>query len=57
MAHSLPGRDKPSILLAEKHWHGAAPSTAMTHISIVEQLDGKTADWMERVSDEQYQIM
>jgi len=42
---SLPG---------EKHWHGAAPTTAMTHISIVEQLDGKTADWMEHVSDEQY---
>ena len=39
----------------EKHWHGAAPTTAMTHTSIVEQLDGKTADWMEQVSDEQYQ--
>ena len=39
----------------EKHWHGAAPTTAMTHISIVEQLDGKAADWMEKVSDEQYQ--
>jgi quercetin dioxygenase-like cupin family protein len=39
----------------EKHWHGAAPITAMTHISIVEQADGKTADWMEHVSDEQYQ--
>jgi len=38
----------------EKHWHGAAPTTAMTHISIVEQLDGKAADWMEHVSDEQY---
>ena len=38
----------------EKHWHGAAPTTAMTHISIVEQLDGKSADWMEHVSDEQY---
>ena len=38
----------------EKHWHGAAPSTTMTHISIVEQLDGKSADWMEHVSDEQY---
>jgi quercetin dioxygenase-like cupin family protein len=37
----------------EKHWHGAASTTAMTHISIVEQLDGKTADWMEKVSDEQ----
>jgi len=39
----------------EKHWHGAAPTTAMTHISIVEQLDGKAADWMEHVSDEEYQ--
>ena len=39
----------------EKHWHGATPTTAMTHISIVEQLDGKSADWMEQVSDEQYQ--
>ena len=38
----------------EKHWHGAAPATAMTHISIVEQEDGKSADWMEHVSDEQY---
>ncbi len=38
----------------EKHWHGAAPTTAMTHLSIVEQLDGKGADWMEKVSDEQY---
>ena len=38
----------------EKHWHGAAPTSAMTHISIVEQADGKSADWMEKVSDEQY---
>jgi quercetin dioxygenase-like cupin family protein len=38
----------------EKHWHGAAPTTAMTHIAIVEKLDGKSADWMEKVSDEQY---
>jgi quercetin dioxygenase-like cupin family protein len=39
----------------EKHWHGATPSTAMTHIAIVEHLDGKSAEWMEKVSDEQYQ--
>ena len=39
----------------EKHWHGATPTTAMTHIAIVERLDGKTAEWMEKVSDEQYQ--
>ena len=38
----------------EKHWHGAAPTTAMTHIAIQEQLDGKVVDWMEQVSDEQY---
>jgi len=40
----------------EKHWHGAAPTTAMTHIAIAETLDGKSADWMEKVSDEQYQV-
>jgi quercetin dioxygenase-like cupin family protein len=39
----------------EKHWHGAAPTTAMTHIAIQEQLDGKAADWLEHVTDEQYQ--
>jgi quercetin dioxygenase-like cupin family protein len=39
---------------AEKHWHGASPATAMTHIAIQERLDGRTADWMEKVSDEQY---
>ena len=38
----------------EKHWHGAAPTTAMTHIAIVEALGGKSADWLEKVSDEQY---
>ena len=37
-----------------KHWHGAAPITAMTHIAIQEQLNGEVADWMEKVSDEQY---
>lgn len=40
----------------EKHWHGAAPTTAMTHLAIQEQLDGKTVDWLEKVSDEQYQV-
>jgi hypothetical protein len=39
----------------EKHWHGATSTTAMTHIAIVEQLDGKTVNWMEKVSDEEYQ--
>ena len=38
----------------EKHWHGASPSTSMTHIAIQETLDGKSVDWMEHVSDEQY---
>ncbi len=38
----------------EKHWHGATATTAMTHIAIQEQRDGRTADWMETVSDEEY---
>jgi quercetin dioxygenase-like cupin family protein len=38
----------------EKHWHGATPTTAMTHIAIQERLDGKAVDWIEHVSDEQY---
>ena len=44
------------IAPGEKHWHGASPTIAMTHIAIHEQLDGKTVDWMEKVSDEQYRI-
>jgi quercetin dioxygenase-like cupin family protein len=39
----------------ERHWHGAAPDTAMQHIAIQEALDGKAADWMEHVSDDDYQ--
>ena len=38
----------------EKHWHGAAPTTAMSHIAIQERLDGKAVDWMEHVTDAQY---
>ena len=38
----------------EKHWHGAAPTTAMTHIAIQEKKDGKVVEWMEHVTDEQY---
>jgi quercetin dioxygenase-like cupin family protein len=38
----------------ERHWHGASPTTAMTHIAIQEQLNGKAVDWMEKVSDAQY---
>ena len=39
----------------EKHWHGAAAETAVTHIAIQETLDGKAVEWLEHVSDEQYQ--
>ena len=38
----------------EKHWHGAAPTTGMTHIAIQEKLNGKVVEWLEHVSDEQY---
>jgi len=38
----------------EKHWHGAAPATSMTHIAIQEKLDGSSVEWMEKVSDQQY---
>jgi quercetin dioxygenase-like cupin family protein len=39
----------------EKHWHGATATTAMTHIAIQERLDGKAVEWMEQVSDREYQ--
>jgi quercetin dioxygenase-like cupin family protein len=42
------------IAPGEKHWHGAAPTTAMTHIAIQETLDGRNVDWLEKVTDEQY---
>ena len=38
----------------EKHWHGAAPTTALTHIAIVERVEGQGAEWLEKVSDEAY---
>ena len=38
----------------QKHWHGASATTALTHIALQEQVDGKTADWLEKVTDEQY---
>ena len=38
----------------EKHWHGAGPTTALTHTAIQEQLDGKAVEWLEHVTDEQY---
>jgi quercetin dioxygenase-like cupin family protein len=40
----------------EKHWHGATPTMAMTHIAIQEHLDGKVVEWMENVTDEEYQV-
>ena len=39
----------------EKHWHGASPTVGMTHIAIQEELNGKVVEWLEQVSDEQYQ--
>jgi quercetin dioxygenase-like cupin family protein len=49
----LPG-DVISCPPGRKHWHGASPTTAMTHIAIQEALDGKVVDWLEKVSDEEY---
>lgn len=46
--------DVVCIAPGEKHWHGATPTTALTHIAIQEALEGQTAEWMEKVSDEQY---
>jgi quercetin dioxygenase-like cupin family protein len=40
----------------EKHWHGAAPTTALTHLAIQEALEGKAVDWLEKVTDEQYRV-
>ena len=47
--------DVVSFAPNEKHWHGATSTTAMTHIAIQEALDGKVVDWMEKVSDAEYQ--
>ena len=46
--------DVVQIPAGVKHWHGATPTTAMTHIAIQEQLNGKAVEWMEKVTDEQY---
>src|SRR5579863_8936932 len=45
------------VLIApnEKHWHGAGPTTAMTHIAIQEKVHGKNGDWLEKVTDDQYE--
>ncbi|HEX9187358.1 MAG TPA: carboxymuconolactone decarboxylase family protein [Vicinamibacteria bacterium] len=42
------------IPAGQKHWHGASPTTGLTHVAIVELLDGRSSDWMEKVTDEQY---
>ena len=47
-------RQKGGDRRGQKHWHGAAPDSAMTHIAIQENLEGKTDDWREQVSNEQY---
>ena len=47
--------DVVSFASGEKHWHGAAPTTAMTHIAVQEALDGKPVDFLEHVTDEQYE--
>ncbi|TAM60503.1 cupin domain-containing protein [bacterium] len=52
-AEIRPG-DVVLIAPGEKHWHGAAPATAMSHIAIQEKLDGKAVDWLEQVSEEEY---
>jgi quercetin dioxygenase-like cupin family protein len=41
----------------EKHWHGATPTTTMTHIAVQEALNGNPVEWMEQISDEQYQAL
>jgi quercetin dioxygenase-like cupin family protein len=41
----------------EKHWHGATPTTAMTHIAVQEKLDGKPVEWMEKVTEEEYRAL
>jgi quercetin dioxygenase-like cupin family protein len=46
--------DVVSIAPNEKHWHGASPTTAMTHIALQESLDGVAVEWLEHVTDEEY---
>ncbi len=48
--------DVVSVAPDEKHWHGASPTTAMTHIAIQESLAGKPVEWLEKVTDEQYRV-
>ncbi len=52
--HEIRPGDVVWIPAGEKHWHGAGPTTGMSHIAITEILDGKTVDWLEQVTDAQY---
>lgn len=52
--HEIRAGDTVWFSPGEKHWHGAGPKTAMTHIAMQEALDGKTVDWLDKVNDEQY---
>ena len=51
---SIDARADAAVGPNEKHWHGASPTTAMTHIAIQESLDGKAVEWLEKVTDDQY---
>jgi len=53
MEEIRPG-DVVSIPPGQRHWHGASPTTAMTHLAVQEALNGKVVEWMEKVTDEQY---
>jgi len=53
MEEIRPG-DVVSIPPGQRHWHGASPTTAMTHLAVQEPLNGKVVEWMEKVTDEQY---
>jgi hypothetical protein len=50
-----PARRRGLVFARRDQWHGAAPTTAMLHIAIQEMLDGKVVEWMEKVTDEQYE--
>jgi quercetin dioxygenase-like cupin family protein len=54
--HEIRPGDVIWIPPGEKHWHGGAPTTAMTHLAMGEAVDGKTADWMEPVTDPEYAV-
>jgi quercetin dioxygenase-like cupin family protein len=57
VVHEIKPGDIVWISPGEKHWHGASPTIAMTHIAIQEELDGKVVEWMEKVSNEQYNVL